>query len=368
MKTETIEYAVNYGVIDPVKRLFQQLGAQTSVPSDYGVTELPGRRGESVHIVQVGNLFIGSLVEGLGTRGLVADEIYKTTGVSHYEAIGRSAAETILNDLATSGIQPVACFMYLSAGSNEVFEDMRKMQGLGQGWQEACIAEGAVWGGGETPMLKDVLMPGVFEIAGSTYGIMRQSQEPIDSGKIRVGDRIIGLGSSGPHDNGLTLARDIRTQKLQELGYQTPLSDGMTFGEALMVPTVIYGPFVRHLLERMVSVHAAWNITGHGLAKIARATAPLDYVVENLPDPQPVFPFIQEQSGLSNAQMYSKFNMGVGFVLIVPESDAEETIEAANLFDHKAWDMGSVQEPQTEGKRVLLPNGVIFTDKDVAVR
>jgi len=377
MNTETkepgtgiIEYAVDYGTLDPVKQIFQKLGAETSVPTIPGleINELAGCRGESVHIVRVGDMHIGSLIEGLGTRGLVADEIYRITGVSHYQAIAWSAAMTIFNDLAQSGIPPVTCFMYLSAGSNKVFADTKKMLDLGLGWKKACIAEHTVWGGGETPMLRDLVFPGAFEIAGSTWGIMPYPKCPIDSRNIRVGDRIIGIASSGVHDNGLTLVRDIRSVKLTELGYQALLSDGQTFGQALMEPTVIYGPLVRLLLHNGTEIHSALNITGHGLAKIARAVAPFHYEVENLPEPQPVFRFIQEHSGLSDPVMYNKFNMGTGFVLIVPEDEGLDVIGAATMLGHRAWLAGSVKASPDGKKRVLLPNGMTFTEKDVAVR
>jgi phosphoribosylformylglycinamidine cyclo-ligase len=371
---KTIEYAVDYDAVDPVKRLFQGLGAETSVPSGLGLEELPGCRGESVHIVRRGDLCFGSLIEGLGTRGLVADAIYNKTGISHYRSIGRSAAETIFNDLATSGIQPVACFMYLSAGSNEVFTDMRKMEDLGRGWQDACLAENAAWGGGETPMLRDLVSPGAFEIAGSTWGIMSAPQQPITSKSIREGDCIIGITSSGIHDNGLTLARDITTERLQELGYDTPIGGGQTFGQALMEPTMIYGPVIRKLRDMGIEIDAAVNITGHGLAKLARAEQPFDYVVEDLPDPHAVFPFIQKEAGLSAEKMYSKFNMGVGFAVITRKERAREVIETTESMIGKtsgrrtAWLLGSVEKAATGKKRVLLPNGIIFTEKDVAVR
>jgi phosphoribosylformylglycinamidine cyclo-ligase len=258
--------------------------------------------------------------------------------------------------------------MYLSAGSNEVFADMRKMKDLGIGWMNACNRVQAVWGGGETPMLRDVVFPSAFEIGGSAWGMLIKPEEPLDSNNVRIGDRIIGVASSGVHDNGLTLARDIRSQRLQELGYQTPLADGKTFGEALMEPTVLYGPLVRGLRSEGVEIHSALNITGHGLAKIARATAPLQYTVLVLPSPQPVFGFIQRHSGLPDEKMYSKFNMGVGFVLIVAESSALRSIGVGMKLGYKLWDAGFVEESPTKKKRVVLPNGVNFTEKDVAVR
>lgn len=99
-----IEYAVDYDAIDPVKLLFQTLGEKTSLPPDLGLKEVPRCRGESSYIVETEHGFIAGLVETLGTRSLVADEIYEQTGVSHYAAIGQSALATIQNDLGTSGV------------------------------------------------------------------------------------------------------------------------------------------------------------------------------------------------------------------------------------------------------------------------
>jgi len=364
-----IEYAVDYAAIDPVKLAFQTLGAETSLPEFFGIKEVPGCRGESSYIVETPHAYIASLTETLGTRSLVADEIYAETGVSHYPAIGQSAAATVFNDLATSGVQAVASFMYLSAGSNAVFEDMVKMRGLGEGWKRACLKVGAVWGGGETPMLRDVVFPNAFEIGGSAWGMLNKPERPLDSSKVSPGDHILLVASSGVHDNGLTLVRDIRSERLKELGYQTPLSNsGQTFGEALMEPTILYGPLVRRFMQGGVKIRSALNITGHGLAKLARATAPFQYRVTVLPRPQPVFPFIQEYSGLPDTKMYSKFNMGAGFAFIVTEDSAGLALNLAGGTGYEIWDGGIVEPSPTGRKQVVLPNGVVFTEKDVAVR
>lgn len=259
--------------------------------------------------------------------------------------------------------------MYLSAGSNKVFEDTKKMGDLGTGWQQGCIKVVTSWGGGETPMLRDVVFPNAFEIGGGAWGMLNKPQRPIDSKNIRLKDRVILARSSGPHDNGLTLMRDIRSQRLQELGYQTIIPGANeTFGEALMKPTILYGPLVRGLLSKGCEIHSALNITGHGLAKLARATAPFHYVVEKLPEPQPVFGFIAKHSGLPKEKLYSKLNMGTGYALIVPESDASDTIELGTALGYDLLDAGRVEKSPDGQKRVFLPNGIIFTGKHVAVR
>ncbi len=364
---KVIEYAVDYDAIDPVKKLFQRLGAETDLPYK-SLSKWPESMGESVQIIQMGDIYFGGLVEGLGTRGLVADAIYESTGASHYRSIGISAAATIFNDFATSGLTPVLAHMYLSAGSNDVFRDMRKMEGLGQGWQHACKYEETWWCGGETPMLRDLVHPYAFEIAGSVFGIISYVRRPISHKDINIGDRIIGIASSGIHDNGLTLVRDIQADRLGLEGYQTELSSGETFGEALMQPTVLYGPLVRDLREEGIIIASAINITGHGLAKIARSKTPFHYELNELPEPQPVFKFIQEQSGLDLATMYSKFNMGVGFVLIVPQPHVDKAVARITHLGQTCWDLGEVKEATDGHKRVILPNGVVFTEKDVDVR
>src|SRR5258708_3101757 len=99
------------------------------------------------------------------------------------------------------------------------------------------------------------------------------------------------------------------------------LSDGKTFGESLLTPTHIYAGLIRDLFEAGIDIHYMVNITEHGWRKLIKANRDFSYVIDNIPNPQPVFKFIQEQSGNNNKEMYGNFNMGAGFAAFIPEKD-----------------------------------------------
>ncbi len=364
-----IEYAVDYSAIDPVKKQYQQFGRET-LKSFYqpGFSELEGCRGESAHVIETPLGYVGSTIEGLGTRNKIAEEIEETTGISHFYAIGWSSVAVIANDLSTSGIPPFAFFMYLAAGANEMFRKEKRFHDFGVGWTNACIHLHAIYGGGETPMNRDVIFPDTVDIAGFAWGFLPKPQRPIESKNIRAGDKILGIGSSGIHDNGHTLCRDIRAKRLREEGYQTVIPSGQTFGQALLQPTLLYGPLVNACMEAGIEIHSIVNNTGHGWAKLARATAALEYKIDALPGPHPIFGFIQKRANLSDAEMYYKFNMGMGYAFILPEESAMLAQRYADDLGFSSWIIGTVRDSPDGKKRVVLPNGVVFTEKDVALR
>ena len=131
----------------------------------------------------------------------------------------------------------------------------------------------------------------------------------------------------------------------------------------------IFTGHVGHIsIDKLVEIHSALNITGHGLAKIGRAVDPFHYRVEKLPPRQPVFDFIAKHSGLPKEKLYSKLNMGTGYALIVPESDAADSLKLGRRLGYEMLDAGGVEKAHDGKKRVFLPNGITFTAKDVAVR
>src|SRR5206468_2441505 len=158
----------------------------------------------------------------------------KLTGKSYYRNIGIDTVATIVNDLITCGALPVSVAMHAAVGDSAWFMDRQRASDLAAGFAKGCRVAGAVWGGGETPALKDIVEKDAMVLAGSAIGKIEPKPLRI-SGNVRDGDAIVLLASSGVHTNGLTLCRAI-ADKLPE-SYLSKIGDGRTYGEALLDPS-----------------------------------------------------------------------------------------------------------------------------------
>jgi phosphoribosylformylglycinamidine cyclo-ligase len=220
------------------------------------------------------------------------------------------------------------------------------------------------WSGGETPTLKGIVYPQTVLLSGSAVGIC--PKENVIEPRLRVGTAIILLASSGIHANGLTLARQI-AEKLPD-GYATLLSDGQPYGEALLEPTAIYVSVIEELMPKHVQIRYAVNITGHGWRKLMRAREPFVYVIEDIPEPQPVFQFIAEHGPVSQREMYGNYNMGAGFALYVDETDVQKVLEIAHHNHITAIRAGYVDQHGGDKKVIIRPLGLEYEASELQVR
>ena len=179
------------------------------------------------------------------------------------------------------------------------------------------------------------------------------------------GDHIIIIESSGIHANGLSLVRKLATERLPE-GYQTPLSSGKTFGEAILTPTHIYAALQRALFDQGVDIHYIINVTGHGWRKIMRAKREFTYHIHTIPPAQEEFRLIQETAQLSDREMYETYNMGAGFVYIVSADDAPLVVGIAQAQGYEAWNAGVVEEGPKQV--VIEPKGITYTAETLQIR
>jgi phosphoribosylformylglycinamidine cyclo-ligase len=303
--------------------------------------------------------------EGLGTKDLVADAMYRLTGKSYYDHIAQCTVAMIVNDMITLGALPLAVAMHLAVGVSSWFSDEKRCGDLIDGWKKACELARCAWGGGETPTLKDIVHPDTVVLSGSAVGVVKPKSRLINAANIQPGDAIIIIGSSGIHANGLTLAREI-AGKLPK-GYFTKLSDGRLYGEALLDPTMIYVPLVEDCFNEGVEIHYAVNITGHGWRKLMRATQPFAYVIDHIPVPHPVFSFIQEHGPVDDQEAYANLNMGAGFALYVRDSDVKKVLTIAPLLGLSAMRAGTV-EPSKVKKVIIHPLGLEYLGSTLGVR
>ncbi len=356
---------VNYDLIDPLKITAQRAAAATGANlSAHGFSEVLASRGESAYVVDVGPFYLASIVECLGTKTLVADEMAKLTGKSYFAAIAQDTIAMAVNDLITVGATPLVVQAYWAAGGSDWFGDAQRAQALVTGWKAACDACGVAWGGGETPALAGIVEAGRIDLAASCTGLINPKQRLSVGDELAPGDAIVLLASSGIHANGLSLARKL-AERLPE-GYLTEIEAGLNFGEALLAPTTLYSPVTEALWQAGIAVRYCANITGHGWRKLLRHPASLGYRIHTVPPKTAVLAFIQAQAGQDDREAYSTLNMGAGFAIFVKAEDAERTAQVARDCGVAAWVAGSVEAG--EKQLVIEPLGIRFGADDLALR
>ncbi|MDD4891464.1 MAG: AIR synthase-related protein [Phycisphaerae bacterium] len=357
---------VDYDALDAFKRYCQQAGAATRAAlGPLGLSEPAAVRGESSYLIEAADSYLAHVEEALGTKILVADAMYRLTGKSFYRNVAIDDVSTIVNDLSTSGAQPISVSMYLATGDAAYLADSVRAKDLAEGFAEGCRQAGAAWGGGETQVLKGIVSPETLVLGGSAVGVIAPKGRRI-LGDVQSGDAIICLASSGVQTNGLTLCRAIADRLPQ--GYLTPLADGRTYGESLLDASVIYSRFITECANRGVRLHYAAHITGHGWRKLMRLDAPLVYRVRKLPVAQPVFAAIAKAAGLDDREMYGTFNMGAGLAAYVAPADVDATLAVAKAHGYDAWLAGEVREEAGRKAVVLEQLKVEFEGESLNIR
>jgi phosphoribosylformylglycinamidine cyclo-ligase len=368
MKNKKVTYSqtgVNYNAMDPVKVLAQLRAKATAGNLDrFGMTEVGDSRGESAYVWEEKDSYRAFVIEGLGTKNIVADETRKITGKTHYDAIAQDTVAMIVNDLIVVGADPQVVNAYFAVGNSEWFSDEERSRDLVEGWAKACNLTGAAWGGGETPTLKDIVNPETIDLGGSAIGIINPKKRLTLGDKLAEGDSIILLESSGIHSNGLTLARTIASRLPK--GYETKLTDGKGFGESILTPTHIYAALIREIFAEGFDIHYMVNITGHGWRKLMRAKREFSYIINSIPHPQPIFDFLQKHSGNDDQEMYGNFNMGAGFAIFVNSKDADDTIRIAKKNNFKAINAGTVEKGVRQV--IINPLNIVFKGESLKVR
>jgi phosphoribosylformylglycinamidine cyclo-ligase len=356
---------VDYGLIDPLKVSAQQAAAATAVQlAKHGFSELKASRGESAYVIDVGPFYLASIVECLGSKALVADEMARLTGKSYYDGIAQDTIAMAVNDLITVGATPLVVQAYWAAGGSDWFSDTARAQALVAGWKRACEACSVAWGGGETPALAGIVEADRIDLAAACTGLVHPKQRLSVGERLGPGDAIVLLDSSGIHANGLSLARKL-VERLPQ-GYLTPLQPGLSYGDALLAPTHLYSPVTEALWRVGITPHYCANITGHGWRKLLRHPAALSYRVHTLPAVPPVLAFMQRHAQLDDREAYSTLNMGAGFALFVAAADADRTVEVARQTGIGARVAGSVHAGPKQ--LVIEPLGLQFDDRDLTLR
>jgi len=354
----------NYDTKDPIKKLAQTAAAQTGKNLSENFAEVSESRGESAYVWKQGDVYMASVIEGLGTKTLVADQMRKITGKTYYDIVAHDTIAYIINDLISVGAKPLVIHAYWAIEDNSWLEDEARMKDLIEGWKNACDLSGASWGGGETATDKGVIEKGTIDLAGSAVGIIGPESRLITARKLEPGDRILLIKSNGINASGISLARAIA--KRVPDGYGAKLPDGTIFGEAVLTKCNIYAKLTQDLLDQGIDIHYMNYISGHGLRKIMRANRDFTYIIEKLFNPQEVFLFIQEHAGLDDYEMYQTYNMGQDYAIFLPADDIGKAQQIVTRKGFESLDAGYIEEG--DRKIVIKPKNITFEGKTLDLR
>jgi phosphoribosylformylglycinamidine cyclo-ligase len=353
---------VDYEALDAGKRRALAEALSTSpLLAARGGRALDASRGEPAFVFELAGRSLAFVVEGLGTKSLIARQVFERQGINRFADIGYDAVAAIVNDLACVGALPLVVNAYFATGSSNWYSEDERAAALLEGWRRACAAAGATWGGGESPSLPGLLGEGDIELAGAAVGAVPAGGSPILGEALGPGDEIVLLASSGLHANGASLAR-LLADRLSG-GYETIVPNGVTLGEALLEPSLIYVGLVAEILRSRLAVTYISHITGHGLLKLMRSPKPLTYRIERLPAIPPVLSFLVAEAGLDAHTAYSTFNMGTGYAIYSPAGHGEAIARIASGLGLEAVLAGRVEEGPRQV--ILEPVGVRYSGQEL---
>ena len=351
---------VDYQALDSGKRGALSEALKTSeLLTRHGGLSLDESRGEPAFVFRCGGQTLGFVVEGLGTKSMIARQAESLAGSAGYANVAYDTVAAIVNDLCCVGALPLVVNAYFATGSSSWYLNGEAHDALLAGWRDACLDAGATWGGGESPSLPGLLGEPDIELAGSAVGLVPDGIEPILGEQLQPEDEIVLVASNGLHANGASLARRV-ADDLPE-GYAAELPSGRSFGEALLDRSVIYVGLARALLESEVGVHYLSHITGHGLLKLMRPRRELTYRIHRLPAVPEVLSFLCQQAEMTPEAAYSTFNMGAGFAVYCSAGQGEEVVRLAGEQGLSAAVAGTVEKGP---RRVVLEEPAVSYESE----
>ncbi len=272
--------------------------------------------------------------DGVGTKLKLAFLMDK------HDTVGIDCVAMCVNDVACAGGEPLFFLDYIACGKNEP----EKIAEIVKGVAEGCKQAGAALIGGETAEMPGFYPVEEYDLAGFAVGIVDE-KDLIDGSRVKPGDMLIGMASSGVHSNGFSLVRRIFTMNEQSLArYYDEL--GCSLGEALIAPTKIYVKALRAVKEAGVTVKACSHITGGGFYENVPRMLPKGMRAVIRKDSYPVLPIfrmLMREGNIAEEMMYNTFNMGIGMITAVDAADAERTMEAMRAAGETPYLIGEVE-------------------------
>ena len=263
--------------------------------------------------------------DGVGTKLKLAFRLDK------HDTIGIDAVAMCVNDVLAQGAEPLIFLDYVAIGHNIP----EKVEAIVSGVAEGCHQAGCALVGGETAEMPGMYSDGEYDIAGYTTGVVEKSKL-IDGSKVTEGDVLVGIASSGVHSNGFSLVRKILADN--------NLMDDEEILRWLLTPTKIYVKQVLDVIHN-TDVHAICHITGGGfdenIPRVLHDGQAVE-IQEGSWEILPVFRFLEEKGNIPHREMFNIFNMGIGMVVVLPESEAQKAITILQSHGEKATVIGRI--------------------------
>ena len=275
--------------------------------------------------------------DGVGTKLRLAMDLKR------HDTIGIDLVAMCVNDLVVQGAEPLFFLDYYATGKLDVDTAASVISGIAEG----CLQSGCSLVGGETAEMPGMYAQGEYDIAGFTVGVVEKSKL-IDGSKVKAGDVLVGIASSGVHSNGFSLVRKIVADNCFDLHEVYPELSNKLLGEVLLTPTKIY---VRQVLEviRNCDVHGISHITGGGfdenIPRILHDGQGLE-IDEGAWEILPVFRFLEKYGKVAHREMFNIFNMGIGMVIALDASEADKAIGILTAQGEKASVIGRVTDAE----------------------
>ena len=291
--------------------------------------------GHYAGLIDIGSKVLALHSDGVGTKLIVAQLM------GRFDSIGIDCVAMNVNDIICVGAQPLAFIDYiaLKAANDHLVRKITK--GLVKGAKQSDVAII----GGETAVLSDLISDtseNAFDLAGTVLGLTEKSNLILGD-KIKTGDIILGVESSGLHSNGYTLARKVLLSKYSVDDAAHHLI--RTIGEELLVPTIVYKkPVMDVLKQKHISIHGLAHITGGSFTKLTRLNTKVDYKLDNLPDSNGIFKQIQVDGHIETKEMYRTFNMGIGFCIILQRRYVDPVISIFEKYNMACTQIGIIPD------------------------
>ncbi|MGB9340265.1 MAG: phosphoribosylformylglycinamidine cyclo-ligase [Polyangiales bacterium] len=272
-----------------------------------------------------------------GTDG-VGTKLKLAFALGSHDTVGIDLVAMCINDIITVGAKPLFFLDYFATSKLDVDQAEAVVKGIAEG----CRQSECALLGGETAELPGFYALGEYDLAGFAVGVVSRKRI-IDGKATKLGDKLVGVASSGLHSNGFSLARRVLLDCDAPLSLLSPFESGGTVGNALLQPTRIYVKTAQIALEH--GVHAMCHITGGGLPENLPRVTPegLGVAIDSGAwTVDPIFRLIQERGAVTDAEMRRTFNMGVGFTMVVAPERAAQLVDALNASGERAFVMGEI--------------------------
>lgn len=288
---------------------------------------------------KMGKNFLVGAADGVGTKLKIAFMMNK------HDTVGIDLVAMNVNDIVATGAKPLFFLDYIGCQKVHPPTIEKIIKGIANG----CKKAGCLLLGGETAELADMYQPGEYDLAGFAVGEV-DKKKVINGSKIKIGDRIIGLASSGLHSNGYTLARKVLLEQ-SKYNLKEYFDDfDKKLGEELLTPTKIYVPTVLKLIKKY-NIKGIAHITGGGITENLARVLPRKYqaVIDlhawTVPS---IFKFIQRRGKIDQKEMFTTFNMGIGMILVVEEKAVNKIMAFLKKEKEKAYLIGEIGKGKGE--------------------